>query len=95
VRQDIKDNVEYHLLEKEHLLDDMLANLFDRNIQSLIVEGGAQTIKTFLSEGLWDEARVFTSGQRFKSGIGAPIISKAVDSSEMIEGDELNIYSNT
>src|SRR5690606_27123477 len=36
VRQDIKDNVEYHLLEKEHLLDDMLANLFDRNIQSLI-----------------------------------------------------------
>lgn len=95
VKQDIKDNVEYHLLEKEHLLNDMLANLFDRNIQSLIVEGGTQTIKAFLSAGVWDEARVFTSRQRFGSGISAPIISKAVDSSEMIEGDELNIYSNT
>ncbi len=95
MKQDIRDNLEYHLLEKEHLLQGMLTDLFDRNIQSLIVEGGTQTIKAFLSEGAWDEARVFISRQKFESGISAPIINKEVGRIEMIGDDELNIYSNT
>jgi len=33
--------------------------LFKHKVQSLIVEGGAKTIQTFIDENLWDEARVF------------------------------------
>jgi diaminohydroxyphosphoribosylaminopyrimidine deaminase/5-amino-6-(5-phosphoribosylamino)uracil reductase len=94
LKQEVKGKVEYHLLKKESLLQDMLTDLYNRNIQSLFVEGGAQTIKTFLTANMWDEARVFTSEQRFERGIEASIINKEPRSSEMIGNNELNIYSN-
>ncbi|MFZ1808922.1 MAG: bifunctional diaminohydroxyphosphoribosylaminopyrimidine deaminase/5-amino-6-(5-phosphoribosylamino)uracil reductase RibD [Cyclobacteriaceae bacterium] len=94
LRQESKPNVEYVLWEKGNTLKGILTDLFNRKIQSLIVEGGAQTIRAFLSEGVWDEARIFTSEQRFESGIEAPIINKEVSSCEMIGNDELVIYSN-
>ncbi|MCB0492307.1 MAG: bifunctional diaminohydroxyphosphoribosylaminopyrimidine deaminase/5-amino-6-(5-phosphoribosylamino)uracil reductase RibD [Cyclobacteriaceae bacterium] len=94
LKQEVKGNLEYHLLKKERLLQDMLTDLFNRSIQSLFVEGGAQTIKTFLTSNVWDEARVFTSEQSFEHGIEAQIIKKEPWSSEMIGNDELNIYSN-
>ncbi|MEQ8362437.1 MAG: bifunctional diaminohydroxyphosphoribosylaminopyrimidine deaminase/5-amino-6-(5-phosphoribosylamino)uracil reductase RibD [Cyclobacteriaceae bacterium] len=94
LRQDNKGNVVYHLLDQKHLFQDMLSDLFNRNIQSLLVEGGAQTIKNLLTDNVWDEARVFTSGQRFESGIKAPIINQEAIGSEMIGDDELSTYFN-
>ena len=38
-----------------------LESLHAHNIQSLIVEGGAETLRTFLVQGLWDEIRVETN----------------------------------
>ena len=40
-----------------------LESLHAHNIQSLIVEGGAQTLRNFLVQGLWDEIRVETNTQ--------------------------------
>ncbi len=33
--------------------------LYKKNINSIIIEGGSQTLQTFINENLWDEARVF------------------------------------
>jgi diaminohydroxyphosphoribosylaminopyrimidine deaminase/5-amino-6-(5-phosphoribosylamino)uracil reductase len=33
--------------------------LYDHQIQSVIIEGGRQTLQTFIDANLWDEARVF------------------------------------
>ena len=38
-----------------------LESLHAHNIQSLIVEGGAKTLNSFLEKGLWDELRVETN----------------------------------
>jgi diaminohydroxyphosphoribosylaminopyrimidine deaminase/5-amino-6-(5-phosphoribosylamino)uracil reductase len=38
-----------------------LEGLYAHGIQSLIVEGGAKTLQTFIDEGLWDEIRVETN----------------------------------
>lgn len=54
-------------------------------VQSLLVEGGAEILNAFIEEGLWDEARVFTSplglGELYPAaqvphpvGIPAPIL---------------------
>jgi diaminohydroxyphosphoribosylaminopyrimidine deaminase/5-amino-6-(5-phosphoribosylamino)uracil reductase len=52
-------NLEYIvLLEKEYCLSRFLKELAQRNIQSLLVEGGAQLHQSFIDEGLWDEAYV-------------------------------------
>src|SRR5690606_16475451 len=59
-------------LSEQDFLNEMMADLHSRNVQSLIVEGGARTLKLFIEAGLWDEARVFRSPQLFGSGIPAP-----------------------
>jgi diaminohydroxyphosphoribosylaminopyrimidine deaminase/5-amino-6-(5-phosphoribosylamino)uracil reductase len=46
--------------------------LYDRRILSVIVEGGAETLRSFLELGMWDEARVFQAPVEFKAGVKAP-----------------------
>lgn len=38
-----------------------LESLYAHHVQSLIVEGGAETLRSFLVQGLWDEIRVETN----------------------------------
>ena len=47
------------VVDRQHPLD--LESLWHQQVQSLIVEGGAQTLNTFLEKGLWDELRVETA----------------------------------
>jgi len=51
--------------------------LYDRGIQSVIVEGGTQTLESLIAEKLWDEARIFTGPLKFGSGIPAPLLDLA------------------
>ena len=52
-----------------------LESLHAHNIQSLIVEGGAETLRSFLVQGLWDEIRVETNTQvTVSDGTRAPQI---------------------
>ena len=52
-----------------------LNSLHAHHIQSLIVEGGAKTLNTFLADGLWDEIRVETHLKKIVSyGTRAPQI---------------------
>ena len=46
--------------------------LRERHCQSLLVEGGARTLQTFLDSGCWDAIRVETSPQTVASGTKAP-----------------------
>ncbi len=50
----------------------ILEELHARQIQSLIVEGGAYTLRQFIDAGLWDEARVFRGARYFHKGVKAP-----------------------
>lgn len=86
--------VGYVKLDEEDLLNGLLYDLHSRNIQSLIVEGGAQLLNSFIAQNLWDEARIFTSTSTFGKGIAAPVISGVVKSEDNIEGDQLKIISN-
>jgi diaminohydroxyphosphoribosylaminopyrimidine deaminase/5-amino-6-(5-phosphoribosylamino)uracil reductase len=63
------------------------------NIQSLIVEGGTQTLQTFIAENLWDEAFVFVGDALFLEGINAPTI-EAKYTTEQIKKDVLKIHNN-
>ena len=59
------------VVDRTHPLN--LGSLHAHNIQSLIVEGGAQTLKSFLVQDLWDEIRVETNmGLTVKGGTRAP-----------------------
>jgi diaminohydroxyphosphoribosylaminopyrimidine deaminase/5-amino-6-(5-phosphoribosylamino)uracil reductase len=47
------------VIDRQHPL--RLDSLHAHNIQSLIVEGGARTLQSFLDDSLWDEIRVETA----------------------------------
>jgi len=68
--------------------------LYEHNINSVIIEGGAQTLQLFIDEGIWDEARVFTSGVDFKDGVKAPLFNGKLINEEDIKGDLLKTYIN-
>jgi diaminohydroxyphosphoribosylaminopyrimidine deaminase/5-amino-6-(5-phosphoribosylamino)uracil reductase len=54
------------VIDRAHPLN--LESLHAHNIQSLIVEGGAQTLRSFLVQNLWDEIRVETNTMMTVSG---------------------------
>jgi diaminohydroxyphosphoribosylaminopyrimidine deaminase / 5-amino-6-(5-phosphoribosylamino)uracil reductase len=68
--------------------------LYNNDIQSVIIEGGRQTLQTFIDANIWDEARVFKGTLSFKTGIKAPIISKKNSKKDKILNDELLIFFN-
>lgn len=68
--------------------------LHKKDIQSVIVEGGSKTLQTFIDEGLWDEARVFTGKMTFNKGVNAPKFSGKLVSENRIIDDILKIYVN-
>jgi len=94
----------YNLLKSEKLtnlewvqlpqlsLEALMADLHARQIQSVLIEGGSQTIHQFLAAGLWDEARVFTAPIEFERGIAAPQLTQTPAESHAIGEDQLDIY---
>jgi diaminohydroxyphosphoribosylaminopyrimidine deaminase/5-amino-6-(5-phosphoribosylamino)uracil reductase len=73
-------------------LEALLADLHARQIQSVLIEGGSQTIHQFLAAGLWDEARVFTAPIEFERGIAAPQLTQTPAESHAIGEDQLDLY---
>lgn len=72
----------------------MTGYLYENNIQSVIIEGGRQTLQAFIDAGLWDEARVFIGTEPFSGGTKAPAITGQAVQKSKIGSDELVIYSN-
>lgn len=73
----------------------ILYQLYLQDIQSIIIEGGANTLTQFIEAGLWDEARIFTGKVDLKEGIKAPDI-KCITAKEYFLGtDNLTILYNS
>ena len=75
-----------------------LESLHAHNIQSLIVEGGAQTLRSFLVQNLWDEIRVETNTTMTVSGgTRVPQIpaNAEVVSSHLYDGQQIITYRKT
>jgi diaminohydroxyphosphoribosylaminopyrimidine deaminase/5-amino-6-(5-phosphoribosylamino)uracil reductase len=81
---------------KEHLsVDQLLDQLYHAGITSLLVEGGAEVLHSFVESGLWDVARVevadFALGERGTAR--APHIDSELLWTERIVNNEVKFYS--
>jgi diaminohydroxyphosphoribosylaminopyrimidine deaminase/5-amino-6-(5-phosphoribosylamino)uracil reductase len=74
------------------LPETILFQLYQRNIQSVMIEGGAKLLRSFIEKGLWDEARIFKTDVFFGSGINAPVLHSKSFTQSSIENDKLNVY---
>jgi diaminohydroxyphosphoribosylaminopyrimidine deaminase / 5-amino-6-(5-phosphoribosylamino)uracil reductase len=78
----------------KNLASQIATFLYDNNIQSVIIEGGRQTLQTFIDENIWDEARVFRGNILFENGTKAPILNSKRVEKKFILDDELLIFRN-
>lgn len=73
----------------------ILYQLYLQDVQSIIIEGGANTLNQFIEAGLWDEARIFTGEVRLTEGIIAPNIKGIVAVEDLVGTDKLKILYNS
>ena len=72
----------------------ILFQLYLQDIQSVIIEGGAYTLKAFIDAGLWDEARIFTGASLLEAGIKAPAVAGTIINEHPVGGDNLQIITH-
>ena len=96
VKNSIEENLNFIKINKENSLQEMLLSLYQLNIQSVLVEGGAKTLQSFIDEGFWDEARVITNEKMvIENGIAAPEMRDFLFvTQEKYFNDRINYYQN-
>jgi diaminohydroxyphosphoribosylaminopyrimidine deaminase/5-amino-6-(5-phosphoribosylamino)uracil reductase len=70
--------------------------LYELKILSVLVEGGAALLQSFIDEGYWDEARVITNNElEIADGLAAPVLKNAsVLPAETLLSDTIRTYHN-
>ena len=95
VKNEVNGHIHYIKTDFDQNLPAAISrSLFSYCLQSVIIEGGAKLLQSFIEAGLWDEARVFIADKTFGEGVNAPIINRQPDSEELVGPDRLLYYRN-
>lgn len=91
----VNENIYFEIIDFSCQVAKQICDVLQKHsIQSIIIEGGTQTLQTFIDDNLWDEARIFIGNKEFGKGIRGPKIKGRLEKKESIEKDVLNIYIN-
>jgi len=84
----------YQLSADSSLVQQVGMALTQLKIQSVLVEGGARLLQSFIDEGYWDEARVITNNELLiRGGLPAPELKDAqLVGSETLLSDTVRYY---
>ncbi|MGE5427487.1 MAG: bifunctional diaminohydroxyphosphoribosylaminopyrimidine deaminase/5-amino-6-(5-phosphoribosylamino)uracil reductase RibD [Methylococcaceae bacterium] len=80
---------------EKNIIPQLLTALYERNILSMVVEGGSFLLNSFLKADLWDEAYVYTGNQFFGKGVKAPSVHGTTLSIEYMDDCKLHVIGNT
>ena len=78
----------------KNTIENILSVLHQHQIQSIIIEGGKQTLQSFIDKNIWDEARIFLGKNTFEKGTKAPELKKKNEVKTYIQNDELIYVRN-
>jgi diaminohydroxyphosphoribosylaminopyrimidine deaminase/5-amino-6-(5-phosphoribosylamino)uracil reductase len=78
----------------QNLLSHLLEQLHKRKITTLLVEGGATLLQSFIQQNLWDEARILIGSRVLQHGIPAPGLSGELVQQYRLGGDQILCYQN-
>jgi diaminohydroxyphosphoribosylaminopyrimidine deaminase/5-amino-6-(5-phosphoribosylamino)uracil reductase len=90
-----EENTIFEVIDfEQNIAQQIIVILYKYQIQSVIIEGGKQTLQTFIDANLWDEARIFIGNSRFNIGTKAPKLLLKNFERHIIDTDELLISKN-
>lgn len=84
----------YHLDFDNKPIEQMLAILYQKDVQSIMVEGGQKMLQSFIDFNLWDEARVLIGDKTFGNGLNAPKLHQKHKNNCRYSKDTIIHYSN-
>jgi len=70
-------------------LEKILKELYNRNVYSILVEGGKQLIQSFIDQNLWDEYRVLKAPIVLGTGIKAPLLQAQISQEYRLGEDSI------
>ncbi len=84
----------YQLTEDVSIVHQVANALYQMNIQSVLVEGGAMLLQSFIDEQVWDEAKVSTNEElQAGKGLPAPLLNNArLYHTEKVFSDSIRTY---
>lgn len=92
-KKESSKNVEFHSLDfDDKLLENLLDVLHKKGIQSLIIEGGKETLQSFIEKEFWDEARIIQSSENWSSGVLAPELKGELVKQFQVLTNQVSIY---
>lgn len=91
---DFSSTVEQIVLPNYNRLQFVLNTLYQKQIQSVIFEGGRFLLESMINENLWDEARVLVGNKFFENGLPAPQIHQKPDSIQNVNGDLIQLFTH-
>jgi diaminohydroxyphosphoribosylaminopyrimidine deaminase/5-amino-6-(5-phosphoribosylamino)uracil reductase len=95
IKHEEADNLLYYqVTEDVRLVHQVLNALYQLNIQSVMVEGGAGLLQSFFDEGVWDEVRRISNSELIVAGgLLSPELTNGVKiAEEKVLSDILEIY---
>jgi diaminohydroxyphosphoribosylaminopyrimidine deaminase / 5-amino-6-(5-phosphoribosylamino)uracil reductase len=96
-KQEDQENLYFvKVQEDELLLPQIMADLYKRNIISVLVEGGTYLLESLLKENLWDEAFILkNTSKTIVDGIEAPaMVYGNLTNQQTLGADQLLHYRN-
>ena len=96
VKHEDNDHLSYYQVTDEvNLVHQIVNALYQMKIQSVMVEGGARLLQSFINDNMWDEARIITNMQlAIGNGLAAPELELNGTKSEFtIQSDSIKIYT--
>jgi diaminohydroxyphosphoribosylaminopyrimidine deaminase/5-amino-6-(5-phosphoribosylamino)uracil reductase len=74
----------------------ILNHLYEEGIYSLLVEGGARLLSSFIEKNRWDEAFVETSQMKLFTGVKAPDIQgEIISTRKYLDATQFHLKSQT
>jgi len=91
IKNETTDN--YELIKLDDMtLDKALADLYAKNIHSVLVEGGSEVLASFIDAKAWDEAVILKSATEWNDGIKAPWVGIPSVREETIGNDTIKHF---
>jgi diaminohydroxyphosphoribosylaminopyrimidine deaminase/5-amino-6-(5-phosphoribosylamino)uracil reductase len=87
----------YQLAGDSSLVHQLVVALHQLKIQSVLVEGGAALLQSFIDEGYWDEARIITNETlQIPGGLASPVLQRGrLVFQEKLFSDVISHYNKT
>ncbi len=94
-KQEENGNILYRQIDKENSIQQIIDACYKLQLQSILVEGGAKLLQSFIDAGIWDEARIITNKElQISGGLPGPLLKQESIKEENISSDTIYYYTN-